>query len=176
MQDDTAGAAPGPAPLSAPRVLPGFPPLAAASGQTASPGGQTTLPPSVQRLAVRPPPRVVLPPGPVLLLRRLFHRLWPPHVRRPQLRPRPTQRPRLHQCHVRPRHLRLRLHHPRLRRPNPTHSTTHISLGLRESHRHRLYISSRRDEGRTDGTSGQSSSDDHAGEAGFPAFGRHSPY
>jgi hypothetical protein len=61
-----------PAPLQAPRVPPGFPPLATASGltmhlgsQTVSPGGQTALgtevggqtpPPPVQRLTVRPPP------------------------------------------------------------------------------------------------------------------------
>jgi hypothetical protein len=43
LQDDSLGAAPMPAPLPAPRVPPGFLPLAAAGGQTARRGGQSML-------------------------------------------------------------------------------------------------------------------------------------
>jgi hypothetical protein len=150
-----------PAPLPVPRVPSGFPPLAAAGGQTACPvgpttpkteadgqtvslGGQTALgteasgqtvtpggqtaPPLVQKLAVRPP-------GPTLLLRCLLRRLQRHPMRRPRLR----LRPRFHPRYVRPRRLRFPPHHLRLRCPNPTR----VALGLRESHRHRLYISSR---------------------------------
>jgi hypothetical protein len=42
LQDDSPGVAPMPAPLSVPRVPSDFPPLTAASGQTACPGGLTT--------------------------------------------------------------------------------------------------------------------------------------
>jgi hypothetical protein len=41
LHDDSLGAIPMPAPLSAPHVPPGFLPLATASGQTSRPGGQT---------------------------------------------------------------------------------------------------------------------------------------
>jgi hypothetical protein len=41
LQDDSPGVAHMPAPLPAPRVPPGFPPLTATGGQTASLGGQT---------------------------------------------------------------------------------------------------------------------------------------
>jgi hypothetical protein len=42
LQVDSPGAAPMHTPLPPPRIPPGFPPLAAAGGQTARPGGQTT--------------------------------------------------------------------------------------------------------------------------------------
>jgi hypothetical protein len=43
LQDDSPGVAPMPTPLPAPRVPPGFPSLAAASGQIMRPGKPTTL-------------------------------------------------------------------------------------------------------------------------------------
>jgi hypothetical protein len=144
LQDDSPGAVLMPAPLPAPHVPPGFLSLAAASGQTSRPGGQTAPGTEAggrpkQELAVRPqaqavrplpeqglavqlPPRAVRPPDPAQLLRRLLRRPLLPPVRCPRLWLHPTRRPRL-----RPRH-------PRLRCPSSTRCTTRVALRLRRSH------------------------------------------
>jgi hypothetical protein len=54
LQDDSPGAAPMPAPLSAPRVPLGFPPLAVAGSPTVSPGGPTALGTGAGGPTVRP--------------------------------------------------------------------------------------------------------------------------
>jgi hypothetical protein len=155
-----------PAPLPVPHVPPGFPPLATAGGptahpgdpttpgteagdQTASPGSQPTL---ETEAAGQTAPRTEAG-GQTTTLGSLTARTYAapsspasptsaPLVRHPQIRLRPTQCPRLHPRHAQPQHLRLRPHHPRPQ--SPTRSTTRVALELHESHRHRLYISSRR--------------------------------
>jgi hypothetical protein len=152
--------------FQAPRVPPGFPPLAAADGQTtrsgsliaprteaddqtASPGGQTALKIEAGGQTVSPSGQTApLTDASNSTAKTCAAPLSPasPTSTTPMRCSRlwlcPTWCPRLDPRHARSRRRRLRPHHPRLQHPSPTHSTTRVALGLCERHRHLLYISS----------------------------------
>jgi hypothetical protein len=143
-----------PAPLPMPHVPPSFPSMAMAGGPTARPGGPTvpgiedgsqTVSPSghttvgteASGQTASPGCQTATLGGPTAMTYVAPSSPASPTSAAPHAAP---STPPARQ--TQPWHLRLQLHHPRPQ--SPTCSTTRAALGLRESHRHRLYISSHR--------------------------------